>query len=300
MLKKIIEYIKYPPRILIYLDNKNIIRLKDETFLKILFKVNLKQKLNLKNPNTFNEKIQWLKLNDRNAEYTKMVDKYEVKNYVANIIGEEYLIPTLGVWDEFDKIDFNKLPNQFVLKCTHDSGGIVICKDKEKMDINEAREKLSKSLQNNYYYSWREWPYKNVKPRIIAEKYMENKNGSGLVDYKFYCFSGKCDYVMLCTERDTGNTKFYYFDRQWNIQKEMSNDGKALGNNNLNITKPTNLDTMFEIVEKLSLGIKFVRIDLYNIDEKIYFGEYTFYPSGGFDNERTDETMNYLNEKLKL
>ena len=163
--------------------------LPDSAYLKLVYRQSVGKKLNLKNPQTFNEKLQWLKLYDRRPEYTRMVDKYEAKRYVAERIGEEYIIPTFGVWDRFDDIDFERLPNQFVLKCTHDSGGLVVCRDKSRLDFQVARKKIEKSLKTNYYLHSREWPYKNVKPRIIAEQYMEDESTEGLLvlmDYKFY------------------------------------------------------------------------------------------------------------------
>ena len=157
----------------------------DESYLKLLYFIRMKKILNLKNPKTFNEKLQWLKLNDRKSQYSLMVDKYEAKKYVQSSIGEQYIIPTYGVWNSFNEIDFNSLPNKFVLKCTHDSGGVVICQDKELLNIELAKQKINKSLKCNFYYVGREWPYKNVKPRIIAEKYLEDKSTSDLKDYKF-------------------------------------------------------------------------------------------------------------------
>ena len=177
--KKIINWIKI-------LDNKKIIKLKDELYIKLCYRARIGKELNLNNPQTFNEKLQWLKLYDRNPEYTEMVDKYEAKKYVADIIGDKYIIPTLGLWNKFEDINFEKLPNQFVLKCTHDSGGLVICKDKSKLNVKEAKRKISKSLKTNYYYHSREWPYKNVKPRIIAEQYMVDESGTELIDYKIF------------------------------------------------------------------------------------------------------------------
>ena len=186
MFKKIIKAIKYPSYILFWLDNKRIITLNDKKYVEILYHKKTKEKLNLEDPKTFNEKLQWLKLYDRNPEYTKMVDKYEGKEYVADIIGKEYVIPTLGIWEKFKDIDFEKLPNQFVLKCTHDSGSTIICKDKEKFDYKAAEKKIKKALKVNYYYLSREWPYKNIKPRIIAEKYMVDESKTELKDYNFY------------------------------------------------------------------------------------------------------------------
>lgn len=296
---KIKEYIANPRNILYWLDLKRVITLEDKEYLKILYRKVFKKELDLNNPQTFNEKLQWLKLNDRKDVYTTMVDKYEVKKYVSDIIGKEYIIPTLGIYNNFDEIDFNKLPNQFVIKCTHDSGGVVICKNKEKLDIKEAKKKINKSLKNNYYYSGREWPYKNVKPRIIIDEYIEDKMRHELVDYKIYAFNGKCDYVMACFDRFNGGPKFIYFDRDWNIKKEFSSDGLKYGNN-IDLTKPKNLDKMFESAEKLSKGIPFVRVDFYESNGKMYFGELTFYPSSGFDDARTQKCQEYLDNRLEI
>ena len=200
-MNKIVKYIKRPSNILLYLMNKNFFKwIPDEKYITIKYKLEMNQKLNLKEPKTFNEKLQWLKLYDRKPEYTKMVDKYEAKKYVADIIGEEYIIPTLGVWDKFEDIDFTKLPNQFVLKPTHASGNVFICKNKDEIDYKKLKKTVQKWLKRNYYLVHREWPYKNVKPRIIAEEYMEDQIGE-LIDYKVYAFNGQCDYVMVCFDR---------------------------------------------------------------------------------------------------
>ena len=185
----------------------------DVVWLKLRFRMRMGRTLNLKNPQTYNEKLQWLKLHNRNPLYTKLVDKYEVRKYVAEKIGEEYLVPLLGVWDKFEDIDFDKLPNQFVLKCTHDSGGLVICKDKTKLDIQAAKKKINCCLKMNYYWNFREWPYKNVKPRIIAEKYMEDSVDGELRDYKFYSFSGIAKILLIMTNRYIeGKATENYFD----------------------------------------------------------------------------------------
>lgn len=283
---------------LIKINKHSLIILTDKMYIKTRYKLVFNKKINLKNPTTFNEKLQWLKLYDRNPEYTKMVDKYEAKEYVSNIIGKKYIIPTLGVWKNFEDIDFSKLPNQFVLKCTHDSGGLVICKDKSKLNINEAKRKITKSLKKNYFYAEREWPYKNVKPRVIAEKYIEDETGA-LKDYKVYAFNGQCDYVMVCVDREKNETKFIYYDKNWNIKKEFSKDGIKYGDD-IKIKKPKNLDKMFEFAEVLSKNIPFVRVDFYESNGKLYFGELTFYPSAGFDNTRTKECQEYLDKKLKI
>ena len=271
----------------------------DELMIKIQYRIKMGKKLNLKNPQTLNEKLQWLKLHDRKDIYTTMVDKYEVKQYVANLIGEEYIIPTIGVYDKFDDIDFDNLPNQFVIKCTHDSGSTIICKNKEMFDKVAARKKINKALKRNFYYFLREWPYKNVKPRIIIEKYMCNNDGTDILDYKFYCFNGVSEYVLTCTDRQNGNTKFYYFDKNWNFKRNMTNDGMK-ADKDFNIEKPKNIDKMFEIADKLSKEMQFIRVDLYDINEKIYFGELTFFPSGGLDKNRRKETDEIMSAKLNL
>lgn len=280
-MNKIISYIVEPKKIILYLMNKNYLSfIPDETFLKMKYKLMMGKKLDLENPKTFNEKLQWLKLHDRNPEYTKMVDKYEAKEYVANIIGKEYIIPTLGVWDKFDDIDFEALPNEFVLKPTHTSGNVFICKDKSKIDYKKLKKQVNKWLKRDYYKIHREWPYKNVKPRIIAEEYMENKDHTSIKDYKFYCFNGQADYVMICTGRETGHPKFYFYNKEWKFMRNMSNDGMKLEGKLEE--KPIGIEKMFEIAEKLSQGIKFVRMDLYNVNEKIYFRRIYVFPSSRF------------------
>lgn len=285
--------------LLIRLNNNGVLKLSDINYLKLRYYLSFNKKLNLSNPQTFNEKLQWLKLNDRKDIYSTMVDKYEVKKYVSDIIGEEYVIPTLGVYNNFDEIDFDKLPNQFVIKCNHDSGGLVIVKDKSKLDLKAAKKKINKSLKTNYYYIGREWPYKNVKPRIIVEDYMEDKKVGELRDYKIYSFSGKCDYVMLCFDRFKDKTKFIYFDRNWNIKKEFSNDGIKYGDS-IKVEKPKNLDKMFEFASMFSKNIPFLRVDFYEVDGKLYFGEFTFFPSDGFDNKRTKQCQEFFDKSLNI
>lgn len=298
-MNKIVKYIKRPSNILLYLMNKNFFKwIPDEKYITIKYKLEMNQKLNLKEPKTFNEKLQWLKLYDRKPEYTKMVDKYEAKKYVADIIGEEYIIPTLGVWDKFEDIDFTKLPNQFVLKPTHASGNVFICKNKDEIDYKKLKKTVQKWLKRNYYLVHREWPYKNVKPRIIAEEYMEDQIGE-LIDYKVYAFNGQCDYVMVCFDRIKGETKFIYYDRNWNIKKEFSKDGIKYGDT-IKIEKPKNLGKMFEFAEILSKNIPFVRVDFYESNGNLYLGELTFYPSAGFDNTRTKDCQEYLDRALEI
>ena len=286
-------------KILIILSNKYFFNyLSDKIYLKLKYKMLMKKELDLDNPKTFNEKLQWLKLYDRNPEYTKMVDKYDVKEYVSKIIGEEYVIPTIGVYEKFDNIDFAKLPNQFVMKCTHDSGGIIICKDKKKLDINLARKKINKSLRNNYYYKHREWPYKNVKPRIIIENYLDDGKNSQLNDYKIMCFNGKAKCSFVCSERDNKDLGLAvtFFDLDWNrmpFERHYRSSDKV-------ILKPKNYNKMIELSEKLSENIPFVRVDWYEINGKLYFGELTFFPGAGFE-EFTPEEWDYkIGDMLEL
>ena len=268
----------------------------DTIFLKILFKKKLGYPLNLKNPKTFNEKLQWLKLHDRNPLYTIMVDKYEVKKYVANIIGEEYIIPTLGVWDRFDDIDFDSLPNQFVLKCTHDSGGVIICKNKELFDINQARKKINASLSQNFYYVGREWPYKNVKPRIIAEKYMVDESGVELKDYKVFNFSGEPKLIQVDYNRFTGHKRNLY-DINWKyIEAEINYPTDP----NYVIPQPEELEQMLCLAQKLSEGIIHVRTDFYSINKKLYFGELTFYHASGFAKFKPESLEFEMGKWIKL
>ncbi len=278
-IKRIFRAIKEPNRILKYLLIKNARLFPDELYLKMLFPLRTGYKLNLKNPQTFNEKLQWLKLNNRKPEMVKMVDKVDVKEYVAKIIGEEYIIPTLGVYNSVDEIDFDSLPNQFVLKCTHDSGGIVICSDKSKLDIEAAKAKLRRGLKVNYYYQNREWPYKQVKPRIIAEQYMVDESGYELKDYKFFCFDGEVKLLFIASDRGskTEETKFDFFDTDFN-HLPFTNGHP---NSTKKIAKPQGFEEMKKIAATLSKGHPHIRVDLYDINGKIYFGELTFYHWSG-------------------
>ena len=234
--------------------------------------------LNIKKPQTYNEKLQWLKLYDRKPIYSTMVDKYEVKKYVASIIGEDHIIPTLGVWDHFDDINFNLLPNQFVLKCTHDSGTTIICKDKKKFDKRATREKIEKRLKRNYYWCGREWPYKNVKPRIIAEPYMENKTTHDMRDYKFFAFNGVVKALFIATERNSpGETKFDFFDADFNHLPFTNGHPNA----EKVPSKPLKFEEMKTIASMLSKGIPQLRVDLYEVNGIVYFGEMTFFHWNG-------------------
>lgn len=250
----------------------------DKLWIQIKFLCRMGKFPNLRNPETFNEKIQWLKLHNRKPEFATMVDKYEVKKIIAERMGEEYLIPTLGVWEHFEDIDFEKLPEQFVLKCTHDSGGLVICKDKSKLDIKRAEEKIKRCLKSNYYWHGREWPYKSVKPRIIAEQYMVDESGVELKDYKIFNFNGEPKLIQVDFNRFVKHTKNIY-DTEWNYMDVAINYPT---DSNVSIKKPECLEEMLNMARELSKGLPFLRTDFYVINGKIYFGELTFSPGSGF------------------
>ena len=272
----------------------------DDIYLRILFYIRMGYKLNLKQPRTFNEKLQWLKLYDRNPRYTTLVDKFAVKEYVSNIIGEEYIIPTLGVWNSFEDIDFSQLPDQFVLKCTHDSGGLIICRDKNKLDINAAKDIITDSLKRNYYLAGREWPYKNVKPRIIAEEYIAPRMSNApcdIPDFKFYCFDGEPVYCQVIRDRRTEETIDFY-DMNWKHQVFVGLT-EEIKNGSTEVPCPQNLEVMKTICRKLSKNIPFARIDLYEVDGKEYFGEVTFYPASGFGKFTPNEYNELLGNLIK-
>lgn len=267
----------------------------DKQFLHLIYYCRQGKRLDLKNPKTFNEKLQWLKLYDRKPIYSTMVDKYEAKNYVAERIGAEYTIPTYGVWDSFDEIDFDALPDQFVLKCTHDSGGLVIVRDKKKLDKKAAKAKIEKSLKTNYYYHGREWSYKNVKPRILAEIYMEDDSGNGLRDYKFYCFSGVPKFLYISEgleDHSTAHISFVTCD--WQLAPYERSDYRPF---DVLPPKPTRFDLMLKLAAKLSQGTDFLRVDLYEVNGQVYFSELTFFPCGGvmpFKDEKHDLELGEL------
>ncbi len=268
--------------------------LPDKTFLKIQYRLNMHKKLNLENPKTFTEKLQWMKIYDRNPDYIPMVDKYAVKEYVAEKIGEEYIIPTLGVWDRFDEIDFDKLPDMFVLKCTHDSGSIVICKDKKTFNMDAARRKINAHLKANQYDAFREWPYKDVKPRIIAEPYLEDTETKELRDYKLYTFNGTVKIIGVYTGRkSSAGTCTDFFDENYQHLPFVWVYPKA----KRVPEKPDRFEEMKTLAEKLARGIPQVRVDFYEVDGKVLFGEMTFFTSAGvvpFESEEWDEKLGQM------
>ena len=251
---KILKKIKYAMRII-----------PDRAYIQMYYFAHFKKFCNLKNPKTYNEKLNWLKLHDKNPIYTR-------------IVGDQYIIPTLGVWDNFDDIDFDELPQQFVLKCTHDSEGLVIVKDKDKLDKEMAKNKIESALKQNFFYIGREWPYKNVKPRIIAEKYMEDHIDGEVRDYKFFCFDGEPKAMFVASDRASDNVKFDYFDLNFNhldIKQKYPHAEQPL-------RKPVTFEKMIELSKVLSKGFPHVRVDFYEVDGQLYFGELTFYHFSGF------------------
>lgn len=277
-LKKIIKILKKPKSLFFSLGYRGYFKwLPDKIYLKIIYRMEIGKKLNLENPVTYNEKIQWLKLYDRNPLYSLLSDKYEVRNFVAEKIGESYLIPLLEVYNNVEEINFENLPEKFVLKCTHDSGGVIVCSDKSKLNFRKAKKYLKSRMKRNFYWGGREWPYKNIKPRIIAEKYMVDQRSEELADYKFFCFDGKAKALYVATDRGIGKTKFDYFDMEFNhmpFQQYYPNSDKE-------IKKPKKFKEMVELAEILAEGMKHVRIDFYEVNGEIYFGEFTFYHFSG-------------------
>lgn len=268
----------------------------DKAFLKMRYRMLFSKKLNLHNPTTFNEKLQWLKLYNRQPNHINMVDKYNVKSLVSKIIGDEYIIPTIAVYDKVEDIDFASLPNKFVLKCTHDSGSTIVCKDKSKFDIEKAKNILNKKLKRNFFYFGREWPYKNVKPRIIAEEFVKDGDNENLPVYKFLCFDGEPKIIQTIQNDKQPNESIDYFDTEWNLLELRQN----FPNSEKPFDKPKQLSEMLEIARKLSAGHIFVRVDLYVINEKIKFSEFTFFSDCGFAAFYPEKWDFVLGEWIKL
>lgn len=273
-----------------YLGNIGMLaEVPDEEYLKNRYKIMMGKDLNLDNPIYYTEKLQWLKLYDHKPQYSVMVDKHRVKEFVSERIGEQYVIKTLGVWENFDEIDFSSLPNKFVLKCTHDSGSLVICKDKEKLDFKAAKKRIKKYMKRNYFSCSREWPYKNVPPRIIAEEYMEDKQDKELRDYKFFTFGGVPRVLYIAQGRGCGKQTYAdFFDMNFEhlpftIDHDMADELPH---------PPQNFELMKVLAAKLSEGTPQLRVDFYEVNGKVYFGEMTFFHCSGlypFSEERWDK-----------
>ena len=272
----------------------------DRDYLERKFEALMGTPLHLDAPQTFNEKLQWLKLYDRKPEYTMMVDKYRVREYIAQKIGAEYLIPLLGVWDSPDEIDFAALPEQFVLKCNHNSGlGMCICKDKSTLNLRRVRRELQKGFRQDYYLPGREWPYKDVPRKIIAEKYMSDGSGSDLRDYKFYCFNGEPRFCQVISNRSTKET-IDFFDMDWNLQDFTGFAFPGFPHSETEIMQPRTFCRMQQMARILSNSIPFVRIDFYEVNRKAYFGEITFFPASGCGKFMPDQWNYTLGNWIQL
>lgn len=268
----------------------------DYIITNLKFYKHFKRFPNLNNPKSYVEKIQWLKLYDHNPLYTNLVDKYLVKDYITKVVGKEYTVPTIGIWDKAEDIDFEKLPNKFVLKCTHDSGRVIICTDKNKIDKELVIKEMKYSLKRDFYAITQEWPYKNVKRKIIAEEYLVDESGTELKDYKFFTFGGKVEFIQVDFGRFTNHRRNYY-DINWNlldIQNNYPNDFSA------NINKPHLLKDMIYIAEKISESFKHLRVDFYCTENNIYIGELTFFHESGLREFKPDNINNILGSKIKL
>lgn len=302
--KKKINLIFHNPRVLGIIGLQKISCLvSDKPYLEMMYWLNMGKKLNLKNPVTFNEKLQWLKLYNHNPAYTVMVDKVKAKEYVAKLIGEEHIIPTLGVWDDPDDIDFDALPNQFVLKCNHNSGtGMCICRDKSKLDIEKVKAELRKGLKENYFMRWREWPYKNVPRKILAEKFMVDTEQNveaitkgkleELNDYKIFCFNGEPKVLFVASDRANKVCFDYYDINLKHLDLKQGGD-----NYHGEVKLPKHFEEMKQLAAKISQGIPHVRTDFYEINDEVYFGELTFFDSTGmakFTPEEWDEKLGKL------
>lgn len=287
-----------PSDLFVYLGTKGYLNwLPDEKYLKVIYFSYLKEPLNLKNPKRFSEKLQWLKIQDKNKELTKFVDKYEVRKIIAEKLGEEYLIPMIGQYSSVDDINWEALPSKFVLKATHGCGSNIICKDKSKLDTDFAVKKLNGWMNKNWYWYGREWSYKNIKPRIICEEFMEEKNDAALTDYKFYCFSGEVKYCQVIRDRGQNETIDFY-DIEWN--NLPFNGLRNLPRTTKKYKKPEKYEEMIRLAQILCKEFIFVRMDFYLIKNNIYFGEYTFYPTSGFGKFYPDEWNQIIGDMVHL
>ena len=287
------QWVENPWRIGKSLAQRGLLKfLPDKAYLSILYRAKFGKKIHWKAPKTFNEKLQWLKVYDHNPVYTTMVDKFEAKQFAAQRIGEQYVVPLLaGPWERFDQIDFEALPDQFVLKTTHDCGGVWICKDKSSLDRQAAKEFLEKHLKRDYYSTGREWPYKNVKPRIFAEAFLAELEDD-LRDYKFFCFDGVPKLMFIASERQSKEqeTKFDFFDMDFNHLSIINGHPNSPNP----ISRPENFEKMKELAAVLSKGIPHLRVDFYECSGRLYLGEMTFSHWVGlvpFEPEEWDEKL---------
>lgn len=274
--------LKDPKRILLHMLDADFFRgMNDARYLKLKYWASTGKRLHLEQPVSYNEKLQWLKLHDRKPVYTEYADKYAVRAHIARLIGEEYLIPLLGVWDTAEQVDFDALPNAFVLKPTHTSGNVLVCRDKTALNVEQARRTMKEWLAREYFWYHREWPYQNIRPRIICEQLLENQDGSLPEDYKLMCFGGKPKCVFVCADRDAADgLKIDIYNEKWKRMDFRRATHPASGRD---LPMPENFPLMRDLAEKLSEGFAFIRVDFYDVGGKVYFGELTFYPAAGFE-----------------
>lgn len=276
----------------------------DEPYIRHFYRAKMGEKLHLDPPVTFNEKLQWLKLHDRDPLHSLLADKIAVRDYVAEKIGMRYVTPLLGVWDDPDEIDLNALPERFVLKCSHNSGGVITCLDKASFNWQGAKRTLKRQLSSNYYAVGREWLYKDIPPRVLAEAYIGGEDGTPPRDYKFFCFNGVVRAMIVCMDRTARHVSYYYFDREFNILPINRQTVRRLRDEKAGklekIEKPPHFEEMRTLAETLSQGILHVRVDFYDTAAGIRFGEYTFFDSSGFDEDFTKEGAKIMGDFLHL
>ncbi|MCM1262183.1 MAG: glycosyl transferase [Butyrivibrio sp.] len=270
----------------------------DKKYIESLYFLYYKEKLNLKNPQTFNQKLQWLKLNDRKSIHTVMADKYEAKKLVTDLIGQEYVVPTLQVYENVEDIKLETLPDQFAIKCTHDSGSTFLCRNKANFKWNAIKKKLKKAVSTNYFYRAREWQYKDIRPRIIVEPLLEMQRGGGMADYKFYCFNGKPQFLYVSEGLDNHFTaRISFLTLDWKFAEFRRTDYSDFDEIP---QKPAAYEDMLSCAEKLCRNEKFVRVDFYCIGKQVFFSEFTFYPNSGFVHFEPQEYDLKLGEMLNI
>ncbi|MGN0354886.1 MAG: ATP-grasp fold amidoligase family protein [Muricoprocola sp.] len=300
-MKNIIKYIKNPYRVFASLSSKGKLLWMDEKVaVPLIYHGKVGEKLDLHNPVTFNEKLQWLKVYDHNPLYTKLVDKHEVRKYVEQWLGKEYLIPEIGIWESPEEIDFSILPSQFVIKCTHDSGSTIVCRNKDNLNKEDVIAQLNQRMRKSHYWIGREWPYKNVKPRIIAEKFMGVEQESRLTDYKFYCFNGEPKFLYISIGLENHETaQISFFDLNGKLMPFARADFRRL---EIELEMPSKFKEMIEIARKCAKQVAsdFLRVDLYQINGQIYFSEFTFTPCSGYMEFVPKEYDRIIGDMLKL
>jgi len=297
--ERLFGYLSHPRRLFVWFAEHGWFRgMDDEAYLKRFYRARMRKELHLNPPVTMNEKIQWLKLHDRNPEHVRLVDKFAVRAFVSETVGSQYLIELLGSWDNANEIDFSKLPQRFVLKCSHNSGGVLVCKDKTRFDIKAAKKSLNRQLKQNYYAQGREWLYRDVPPRVLCEAFIGDADGTLPDDYKFFCFDGIARAVCVCTNRSEKHADYLFFDRDFN--RFPVNEATANLPENVALKKPARFEEMLALAQKLSGGIKHVRVDLYDTKEGIRFGEMTFFDQSGFADDYIGDGDRIMGEFLKL